>query len=140
MTPGRSTKIISMIKWIRTSRLSKKKSFSLHITAIRGWGLGCGPSPQRGREERQARHARSLLHPLLPHNLSHTHPFLIDVWIIHLEARKVYSGRRRRRVRLAGTYLSSNGAGEEEGAPLSPSMVPSKPLPSPDRVDSLFSS
>ena len=29
MAQGRSTKIISMIKWIRTSRLSKKNSLSL---------------------------------------------------------------------------------------------------------------
>ena len=31
MAPGRSTEIISMIKWIRTSRLSVKKSLSLGV-------------------------------------------------------------------------------------------------------------
>ena len=37
MAQGRSTKIISMIRWIRTSRLSIKNSLSVQITlAVRG--------------------------------------------------------------------------------------------------------
>jgi len=36
MAQGRSTNIISMIEWIRTSRLSIKNSLS------RGWGAGTG--------------------------------------------------------------------------------------------------
>ena len=37
MAQGRSTKIISMIKWMRTSRLSMKNYLSLEF---RVWGLG----------------------------------------------------------------------------------------------------
>ena len=36
MAQGRSTEIISMMKWIRTSRLSIKKSLSL-LTQDRSW-------------------------------------------------------------------------------------------------------
>jgi len=35
MAQGRSTKIISMIKWIRTSRLSIKNPLSLHVLPVR---------------------------------------------------------------------------------------------------------
>jgi len=45
MAQGRSTKIISMIKWIWTSRLSIKNSLSLGFIVwdlgFRVWGLGC---------------------------------------------------------------------------------------------------
>ena len=34
MAQGRSTKIISMIKWIRTSRLSIKNSLSLTVADV----------------------------------------------------------------------------------------------------------
>ena len=37
---GRSTKVISTIKWIRTSRLSIKNSFSLDTPVLHGGGLG----------------------------------------------------------------------------------------------------
>ena len=40
MAQGRSTKIISMIKWIRTSRLAMKISLSLsRFTALNLWRL-----------------------------------------------------------------------------------------------------
>ena len=40
MAQGRSTKIISMIKWIRTSGLSIKKSFSLRPSGKHLQGTG----------------------------------------------------------------------------------------------------
>ena len=40
MAQGRSAEIISMIKWIRTTRLSINNSFSSVYEGFRVWGLG----------------------------------------------------------------------------------------------------
>ena len=40
LAPGRSTKIISMIRWIRTSRLPIKNSLSLFLTVNFFWSTG----------------------------------------------------------------------------------------------------
>ena len=42
MAQGRFHEMISMIKWIRTSRLSIKNSFSLQVSGFRILGLGSG--------------------------------------------------------------------------------------------------
>ena len=54
MAQGRSTKIISMITWIRTSRLSIKNSLSLSACGGLGcvvYGSGFVPGSGGGRDE-----------------------------------------------------------------------------------------
>ena len=55
MAQGRSTKVVSMIKWIRTSRLSRKNSLSLS-GAPRAWGGGGDANPGRGQWQTQNNH------------------------------------------------------------------------------------
>jgi len=42
MAQGRSTKIISTSKWIRTSKLSMKHSLSLRVSPRQGFWIGSG--------------------------------------------------------------------------------------------------
>ena len=81
MAQDRSTKILSTIKWIRTSRWSIQKSLSLHI-----------------REGVQRRHGRAMR--CVPHPCAA---------VIHLKTRSGVGGRRQRKETCVGPFCVDKG-------------------------------